>query len=197
MADSQAETVAALVAAARDGDESAWRALVDRFSPLAFGVVRAFGLSQADQEEVISTMWLRLVENLDRLREPRALPGWIKATTKNEALRVLNLRKRSFVHDPQDAEEEWQVEDSLELDERLLAAERHHALREAMESLAPRERALMQMFLVDPPLSYAEIGRRTGLPVGSIGPTRGRCLLKLRRSAALRPFDDDGESGRI
>ena len=197
MAESQAETVAALVAAARDGDEGAWRALVDRFSPLAFGVASGFGLSRADQEEVISTMWLRLVEHLGRLREPRALPGWIKATTRNEALRVLSLRKRSFVHDPQESGEEWLIEDPLDLDERLVTAERHHALREAMESLVPRERTLMKMFLVDPPLSYAEIGRRTGLPVGSIGPTRGRCLSKLRKSEALRRFDDDGQSGRI
>ena len=197
MAESQAETVAALVAAAKEGDEGSWRALVDRFSPLAHAVASSFGLNRADQEEVVSTMWLRLVEHLDRLREPRALPGWIKSTTRNEALRVLALRKRSFVHDPFDAGEEWLVEGPADLDERLLDAELKHALREALESLAPRERALMRMFLADPPLSYAEIGRRTGLPVGSIGPTRGRCLSKLRRSEALRPFDDTGDSGRI
>lgn len=193
---SDPQSVEALVSRAGDGDEAAWRMIVDRFAPLVLAVARIHGLSQADQEEVACTVWLRLVENLARLRDPRALPGWIKSTSRNEALRLCKLRNRSVVMNPDDGEI-WNPPDSADLDEELLRVELHHALREAMRTLTPRDRELVLLFLEDPPVSYQQITERTGIPHGSIGPTRNRCLQKLRSSNALRDFHDrDRDPGK-
>lgn len=189
------ESTEDLLARARQGDEQAWRALVDRFAALVHGVARGCGLSAADQDEVVSTVWLRLVEHLHRLRDPRALPGWIRTTTRNEAMRVHALRKRAVVVGPDDGPD--LPAELPDPDEGLMRAELRHALREAFAGLSSRERGLMLLLLVDPPLSYTEIARQLSIPRGSIGPTRGRCLLKLRGSEALRlladPEADPGE----
>jgi RNA polymerase sigma factor (sigma-70 family) len=185
-------TVRHLLHAAARGDEQAWNALIDRYGPLVMAVIRRFALSRADAADVNQTVWLRLVENLDRIREPEALPGWIMRTTRNECLRVLRTDRRTWLFDPLDQAAETVVTaaapDDGDLDERLLEAERHQALRDAYDELPPRCRELVGLLLSDPPLSYEEIGARLGVPVGSIGPTRGRCVHKLRTCPALMAF---------
>lgn len=189
------EPTTRLVEAARTGDERAWCRLVERFAPLAYGIARAYRLSPADQDEVVGTVWLRLVQHLDRLREPEALPGWISRTTKNEAVHVIKLRRRTVA-----AEDvaDWvaRPDEADEIDEVVLRAELHHALLDALATLNERERELMAMLLIDPPVGYTEISERLGMPVGSIGPTRQRCLAKLRRSVPLAAFEVDGSQGR-
>jgi RNA polymerase sigma factor (sigma-70 family) len=184
------EPITGLVEAARAGDQDAWARLVERFAPLVYGITRAYRLAPADQDEVVGTVWLRLVQHLDRLRVPEALPGWISRTTKNEALHVIRLRRRTVP--TQDVADRAGRADEPEVDEAILAAEARHALREAMGTLKERERQLMVLLLEEPPLGYAEIGERLDMPVGSIGPTRQRCLEKLRRSLPLVALGTDG-----
>lgn len=190
-----------LVSAAASGDDEAWAQLIERYSPLVVTVINRFGLNRADAADVNQTLWLRLVEHLDKLREPAALPGWIVQTTRHECLRLVRAEKRTWLFDPMDAAAETYVEaanplDPDTLDAGLLRAERHQALRDAYRQLAPRCQQLVTMLLHEPPPSYEEIGQRLGIPVGSVGPTRGRCVHKLRSCPALAAFTDAvGEAG--
>ncbi|KRC53215.1 hypothetical protein ASE19_12690 [Nocardioides sp. Root79] len=182
-----------LVPAAREGDQHAWDAIVDRFLPLVCAIVRGHRLSEADGDDVSQTVWLRLVEHLGNLREADALPGWIRTTTRNECLRLLAARGRVRPVDPQEdgaAGGLDAVEDDVaEAD--LLAAERRQLLREALDELPAGRRELLLLLLEDPPVGYEEISRRLGIPVGSIGPTRARALDQLRRTRSLRGLGPD------
>ncbi len=173
-----------LVRAAVDGDENAWGRLVERYLPLVRSVIRAHGLSGQDAEDVLQVLWLRLVEHLKDLREPRALPGWIRTTTRNECIQLLKSTRRTV---PVGASVEPQTVPLVgqEPDEDLLRAERHQALLEALAELPEHQRNLLVLLAADPPLSYAEISRRNGIPIGSIGPTRARALSRLRESPAM------------
>ena len=174
----------ALVASAREGDQGAWNAIVERFLPLVCALVRRHRLNDADGDDVCQTVWLRLVEHLDALREPDALPGWISTTTRNECLRLLAARKRMTPVDPMDSGSLGGVaEDVSGVD--LVAIEERHALREALAELPAGRRELLLMLLADPPIPYVEISERLGIPVGSIGPTRARALDQLRNTRAL------------
>jgi RNA polymerase sigma factor (sigma-70 family) len=178
--------VALLVAAAAQGDEEAWGELVDRYTPLLVSVLLRFRLSSAERQDVAQTVWLRLIEHLGSLREPRALPQWLITTAKREALRSATASTRMRPTDLQD--EAWASrlvsEDDQDAD--LVRSERHAALLEGFAVLSPRQRQLLLMLSEDPPVPYAEISRRTGIPVGAIGPTRARALERLRRTPAVQ-----------
>jgi RNA polymerase sigma factor (sigma-70 family) len=174
-----------LVDAARAGDKDAWNALVDRFLPLVTSVIAKYRLQASDAADVNQTVWLRLVEHLDDLREPRALPGWLATTARNQSLQVIRLRGRDTPVDPQWAP--WERPDCMpELDNDLIREERAVALRQAMLELAPPCRELLRLLMVDPPMSYDQISILLGIPKGSIGPTRARILDKLRAHQAVR-----------
>jgi RNA polymerase sigma factor (sigma-70 family) len=175
-----------LVARARDGDKQAWDALVERYSPLVWSICRGYRLGRADAEDVSQSVWLRLVEQLARIRDPATLAGWLATTTRRECGRVLRAAARGpwaarYVLDA-DMIPDLQAQ-AAEQD--LLAAERHAALHEAFGQLSPSGQQLIAMLIEDPPLSYAQIGARLGIAVGSIGPIRARCLDKLRRHPAI------------
>jgi RNA polymerase sigma factor (sigma-70 family) len=189
------DPLAALVHAAREGRQDAWDAIVDRFLPLVGAIIRRHRLSEADGDDVSQTVWLRLVEHLDALREPEALPGWIRTTTRNECLRVLAARGRVQVVDPQEGGSFPDASSDQAVDDELLAAERRQALREALAELPAGRRDLLLLLLSDPPLAYEEISARLGLPIGSIGPTRARALEQLRRTRALRCLGPDPVGG--
>lgn len=178
-----------LVPAAREGDQHAWNAIVDRFLPLVSSIARRHRLSEADGDDVCQTVWLRLVEHLHELREPAALPGWIRTTATHECLRLLHAAGRTRPVDPADDPALEQVTPD-EAARELLAEEQRQALREALAELSPDRRDLLLLLLTDPPLAYAEIARRLGVPVGSIGPTRARALAQLRATPALRGLAD-------
>ncbi|WP_148615253.1 RNA polymerase sigma factor [Nocardioides rubriscoriae] len=181
-----------LVAAAQGGDQDAWDAIVERFVPLVGAIARQHRLSEADGDDVSQTVWLRLVEHLGDLREPAALPGWIRTTTRHECLRVIAVRGRTRPADPQEDRVLDGVVDDVAGDD-LVAVERRQALREALAELPAARRELLLLLLADPPVGYAEISERLGIPIGSIGPTRARALEQLRRTQALLSLRDPGE----
>jgi len=175
--------VVALVAGARDGSKAAWDELVERYAPLVYSICRRFRLSEADTDDVGQTVWLRLVERLSSLREPAALPGWLATTTRRECLAVVRAtRQRELREGPVDSEIGV---DAAEIDRALLEDERDAVLRDAFAELSDRCRVLLSYLLEDPPVTYAEIARRLGMPVGGVGPNRDRCLKRLRRCPSL------------
>lgn len=181
--------IAALVSAAAEGDQSAWNEIVDRYTPLVVSVIYKHRLRPADAADVNQTLWLRLVEQIGRLREPEALPGWIMTTTRNECLRVLRVQQRTHLYDPlseSDALEAEQVDADVEAD--LLAVERRQALRDGFAELTDQCKRLLTKLMTDPPPSYQVVSEELAMPVGSIGPTRIRCLEKLRKTPALSAF---------
>jgi RNA polymerase sigma factor (sigma-70 family) len=179
-----------LVMGARKGEQQAWDALIERYAPLVWSICRRYQLSGADASDVAQTVWMRLVEQLDKIRDPAALPGWLASTTRHQCCRALREARRShaagFVPDAEDIPDQ---QNGMAEDE-LLAAERHAALREAFADLPPSCQQLIALLTVDPPLPYATISARLGIPIGSIGPTRSRCLDKMRRHPALAALID-------
>jgi RNA polymerase sigma factor (sigma-70 family) len=179
-----------LVAAARDGDKAAWDELIERFAPLVWSVCRRFRLSDADAGDVGQAVWLYLVEQLPVLREPAALPGWLATTTRRECLRVVNAGRKRERHEVVADFDLTLDSHAPEVDEWLLEEERNVAIRAAFAELPPRCQQLLLLLLRDPPLHYTQIGAEMGMQVGGIGPTRARCLEKLRRSPALAALID-------
>jgi RNA polymerase sigma factor (sigma-70 family) len=180
-----ASSVSALVARVCDGDQEAWDELIERYSPLVWSICQRFQLSRQDIDDVGQSVWLLLVENVGSLREAAALPGWLATTTRREALRVLRLAQR---HDHADLPPDGQMPadpGAATIEEDLIVAERNAALRAAFAELQPSCHELLSLLVADPPLAYAEISARLNIPVGSIGPTRARCLDRLRRSPHL------------
>jgi RNA polymerase sigma factor (sigma-70 family) len=174
-----------LVARAAKGDRHAWDALVERYIPLIWSICRKYRLSDADAEDVGQNVWLLLMDQLGKIRDPAALPGWLATVTRRECLRVLGAPQRPSTAGYAVGAEIIADEQSGTAEQELLAAERHAALREAFAALPPSDQRLIAVLLEDPPMSYAEISVRLGIPVGSIGPTRRRCLDKLRRYPAI------------
>ena len=171
--------VAGLVSAAAEGDEAAWNRLVERFAGLVWHVARSHRLADSDASDVSQTVWLRLVESLPRLREPAAVGGWLATTTRNECLRVLRRSGREVVEDA-DALHDRPSEDASP-EAVLELAEDRHLVRNALERLSDRCRTLLHALAYSPEDSYADVSAALGMPIGSIGPTRSRCLERLRR----------------
>jgi RNA polymerase sigma factor (sigma-70 family) len=173
--------VGELVGLAASGDRTAWEELVGRYERLVWGVARGHRLADADAADVFQTTWLRLLEHLEDLRNPEALSGWLATTARNECLRVLRHQGRQIP-----TEDDRMPEETVPgtIDERLLAGERDAALWRAFATLSSRCQALLRMLAGDPPPSYDDVSLALGMPVGSIGPTRGRCLVSLRRAIA-------------
>jgi RNA polymerase sigma factor (sigma-70 family) len=171
--------VARLVRRAAQGDLQAWDRLVDQYARLIWSITREFKLVESDAADVFQTTWLRLLEHIDRLEHPDRVSSWLAVTARHECLRSLAIHKKIMLghdHDELDAV----LAPAPEVDERLLADERAKVVRDAMSRLPRRWQRLLEMLMADPPASYAEISDQLGLPVGSIGPTRGRCLARLR-----------------
>jgi RNA polymerase sigma factor (sigma-70 family) len=188
-----------LVRRARAGDQRAWDEIVERFSPLVWGICRRHRLSPTDADDVGQSLWLGLLEHLDSLREPAALPGWIATTTRRECLKLHDeARRRRVPVDPDVAEEMVLGADptAVPVDEGLLVEERRAAVRAGFAALAPGCRRLLALLVSDPPLPYVRVAEILGVPVGGLGPTRARCLEKLRRSDALAAFLDRDTADR-
>ena len=178
-------SVTALVCRVRDGDQVAWDELIERYSPLVWSICVRYQLARHDIDDVGQSVWLLLVEQIGRLREPAALPGWLATTTRRECLRILRAARRP---DQVELPPEGQLPsdpDAAMIEQEIIVAERDAALRAAFAELPPGCHELLSMLMSDPPCAYADISATLGIPVGSIGPTRARCLNRLRRSPHL------------
>lgn len=179
-----------LVRGAADGDEAAWRGLVERFSGLVWAVARAHRLANADAADVFQTTWLRLAEHIGRIERPDRIGAWLATAARRECLQ--NLRSAARVTPTGDI-------DRLDItpvvgsptEEAVLAAEQERedadraaAMWRALARLPGRCRELLRVLMASPPPSYAEVAASLGLPLGSIGPTRARCLQRLREEMA-------------
>jgi RNA polymerase sigma factor (sigma-70 family) len=180
-----------LVMRASNGEKQAWDALVERYAPLIWSICRRYRLGGADAEDVAQAVWLKLVDHLGHLRNPAALPGWLSTTARRECGRVLRVTGTSCAWERVSAAENIPDTQTATAEQELLAAERHAALREAFTRLPPACQRLLALLVEDPPLPYAEIGARLGIPAGSIGPNRSRCLDRLRRDPVIAALIHD------
>jgi RNA polymerase sigma factor (sigma-70 family) len=175
-----------IVRAAGNGDAAAWDRLFNRFAKHVHNAARATGLSHHDAEDAAQATWMRLVRHLPRLREPASLPGWLTTTARREALR---LRRHAPPEHPMGDEVARDVPVAPDHDRQLMATARREAITLAMRGLPERHRALVHALLAEPAPTYAEVSATLGIPIGSIGPIRGKCLTRLRRHPALRDLD--------
>ena len=184
-------SVIALVDRVCGGDQEAWNELIERYAPLVWSICIRYQLERQDIDDVGQSVWLLLVENIAGLRERAALPGWLATTTKHECLRVVRDGRRRD-------RQAWPAEDQMPpdlsptaIEQDIIEAELNAALRAAFAELSPSCHELLSLLISDPPPAYAEIGLKLGMPVGSIGPTRARCLERLRRSPHLTAVLDN------
>lgn len=178
----------ALVARALERDQRAWRDLVNRLKGVAWKVIYSYDLSEDDRNDAFASTFFRLHERLATVREPEKLPGWVATTARNEANTVSRRRSKLVPM----AELPLRTVDHGDHGEGLESDELRTALYAAFSSLSPEHQALMRMLSADPPIGYDEISRVLNLPHGSIGPTRARCLQRLRTSPELAPFLNGG-----
>jgi RNA polymerase sigma factor (sigma-70 family) len=172
--------VGLLVRQAAAGDRGSWERLVDQYSRLIWAMTRDFRLAESDAADVVQATWLRLLEHIDRIEYPERIGGWLATTARHECLRHLAAGKKVMLMHDEEATLGDSASHQPDVDERLLADERAQEVREALTMLPGRWQQLLELLMADPPASYAEISDQLGLPVGSIGPTRGRCLERLR-----------------
>lgn len=177
-----------LVRRAQDGDQGAKLELVDVLKRLVWHMLGDFRLSNEDRQDVFATTFCRLFEQIEanRIRDPQRLPGWMATTARNEARNLLRLRGRFVVADDLGDQED----DRPAADEGVLNRELGVALHLAFQGLPRNCQRLLRLASAIPPLSYDEIGELLTMPHGSIGPTRRRCLDRLRNMPTLRPFLD-------
>jgi RNA polymerase sigma factor (sigma-70 family) len=171
-------SVADLLLAAGSGNSPAWEELIVRYTGLLRSVVSEFRLQEADMADVVQSTWLRLFTHWSTIREPEKLGGWLSTTARREALALIRRSQ------PEIASQS--VGDGLPAldpspDDVVIVAERRAAVRAAADQLTGRRRILVNALFYQPPHTYEDVSRRTGLPVGSIGPTRVRMLRELHR----------------
>ena len=191
-------SLADLVLGAQRDDAAAWRELIERFTPLVVAITRGYRLSLEDAQDVGQMVWLKLFENIAKLREPRALPGWIRTTTKREALRQLKAVGRTQAMDPSMLASLERAASEPAVDTELLRVERERAVNDGLNEIEPQHRTLLILLCADERSSYQAIGKTLGMPTGSIGPTRARGLQKLRRTRSMTAFlRAEGDSGLL
>ena len=168
---------------ASGGDARAWEELVARFGGMIAATGRRYRLSAADVAELQQTTWLRLVENLHRIEQPERVGGWLATTARRESLQL--LRRAAKYHGGADQMLANMPDRHLpEPDARPIAAERDVVLKAAWDQLKPRCQELLSLLIADDPMGYKDLSQLLQMPVGSIGPTRARCLDHLRRLVA-------------
>jgi RNA polymerase sigma factor (sigma-70 family) len=185
----RSKRIAGLVDAARRGSEDALGQIVTELSPLLWQVARAAGLSTSDAEDVLQTVWMRLLAHLDGIHTSASLTGWLVITTRREAWRVSAAARRQL---PADTELLSMLPDQGPgSEEQVIMDDQRRVLWQAIGQLSPRCQELLRIIAFVPRPDYAAVAAELGMPTGSIGPTRGRCLAKLR---ALLAGDLEGSS---
>ena len=170
--------IAGLVQAAADGHQDAIGELVTEFSPLLWQVARAAGLNTGDAEDVLQTVWLRLLTHLDGIHTPSALVGWLVITTRRESWRVRGNARRQVP-----ADQDWLAaipDTDVGAEDLVVTADSQRELAAALRQLSPRCQELLRIVAFVPRPDYDTVAAELGMARGSIGPTRGRCLARLR-----------------
>ena len=176
-----------LLLRADDGDPTAWEEIIRRYSKLVFSKVHSFRLQDADAHDAMQATWLRLAENWRSVQHPEHLGGWLATVASRECLRILRQTKHAPAPtDPVDIVADNVADPSVGPEQHVIDADTAHALRNLVGELPPRRRSVLRALFTDNPRPYAEIAHLTGLPIGSIGPTRARALEQLRRTADER-----------
>ena len=174
----RAARMADLLSAARAGSEDALGQIVNELSPLLWQVARSAGLSQGDAEDVLQTVWMRLITHLDGIHDAGALTGWLVTTTKREAWRVRASGRKQL---PADQDVFADLPDKGPgSEEQVILEDQRRELWAAIGMLSRRCQELLRIMAFAPRPDYATVAVALGMRVGSIGPTRGRCLAKLR-----------------
>jgi RNA polymerase sigma factor (sigma-70 family) len=174
------DDLAAIVRAADEGDDRAWEQLVRRLDPLVRRVARGFRLAPSDVDDVVQRTWLTLLQRIHTVNDPARLPGWLATTTRRLCLDLLQGQLREI---PMDAIEPCGAEPSPE--DQVIAAEHSRMIRGAVAGLPKHQRTLVTLMTQDPVRPYAEIAEMLRIPIGSIGPTYGRSVLRLRGHGEL------------
>jgi RNA polymerase sigma factor (sigma-70 family) len=175
------------------GDQDAWDELVAQFAGLVWSVARSYRLGRAATDDVVQTVWLRLAEHCGRIREPDRLAAWLATTTRNESLRV--IRQSARIAGGLDS----QLVDMSEpttpsVDDRVVDLDDRAQVAAAFRQLSADDQMLLRLLCAVPPLDYETIADIIGRPIGSIGPTRARCLGRLRRLLAGATGQKDGNA---
>jgi RNA polymerase sigma factor (sigma-70 family) len=171
-------TTTELLRAAAAGDQAAWCSLLRRYDAAVTATIRAHGLQPADALDAAQRTWMTLVERHDEIRQPEALGGWLRTTARNECLRIIRARQRDALLDVVCVE---LADAGVDVEQSVVDADTVRRLRGHVDRLPPRAAVLVTALFDDDPAPYCEIARRTGIPIGSIGPTRARALVMLRR----------------
>jgi RNA polymerase sigma factor (sigma-70 family) len=171
-----------LVRAAVLGDQHAWEAIVTRYAGLIWTVVRSYRLDMAEAADVTQTTWLRLVQHLERIREPETMDAWLVTTARKESLRALRRAGRKHPTYDSDTLETAQWPESSPKAP-TPASEADHTLWRCIDELPEHCQQLLRMLIADPPIAYKQISATLDMPIDNIGPTRRRCLQHLRQLA--------------
>lgn len=173
----------ALVLACRRGDATAWETLVIRYQRLIYSIPRRAGLDEDASADVFQRVFTTLVEKIDSIEQPARISAWLSTTARRETWRVSRYQRTRTSFSPDDESMiETLVDEALLPDDLLLRMEEQHQVRIAVAALDDRCRKLLTMlFYQSHPPSYTEIAATLGISEGSIGPTRARCLQKMRR----------------
>ncbi|MFJ3792513.1 RNA polymerase sigma factor [Kitasatospora sp. NPDC090091] len=166
------------------GNQDSWNQIVDSYTPLIWAIVRGHRLSTADCEDVIQTTWLRVIQHLGQLRDPEKLAHWLSAAARRESLKHIRRSGRSTPADEPEVFDRPEPSENQPEEEALKQETRDEVLL-AYCSLSPKCQALLGLLVADPPMSYDEVSATLGIPRGSIGPFRSRCLKHLERAMAV------------
>ncbi len=184
--DSLSQRAAAAYAAYRDGDPNALGTLVDIVTPVLWHLVRGCGLDSATAEDVVQGSWVKLYEVGDRITQPAAVLSWLVTTTRRDAWRVAARLSKTSPTDLDDPTaprgDPISATPPPDPEAEALRDERDRALWAHVERLSPRCQMLVRVICYAEAPNYAELAESLGMPVGSIGPTRGRCLAALRKA---------------
>jgi RNA polymerase sigma factor (sigma-70 family) len=181
--DSERAAFALVVARARGGDPAAWQEIVKRYDHSLRGIARAHGLDSHTCRDVVQQTWLAAVSRLEALRTAEALGGWLFTIARRESRRMVARRNREALRLCDFPTDEPELEPRCDLptpESEVLRTEQRALLRTAWRQLTQRDQNLLTLLMAESRPQYAAISRATGLPVGSIGPTRARCLARLR-----------------
>jgi RNA polymerase sigma factor (sigma-70 family) len=179
-----------IAAALDDHDRQAWEALVVRYQRLVYSIPLRLGLSEADAADIFQTVWMRLLENLATLRNRERLGAWLAVTTHRQSWAVLQQRRRSTLS-AADLPLEDTLSDAPDLEDAWLQLEQQTLVRAVIDRLGPPcQRLLTLLYYKDPPSSYSDLSRLLSIPIGSVGPTRARCLEKVIKTLESMNFFD-------